>query len=167
MGRILDQRGRLLGRINIIDLLLIVIIAAGVLAVAQHRLGWGDQAAALKRQPIEVVLVVEAVREPTVNVIQPGDEVLDSRTNTYLGTVTNVEVEPASIVYQGSDGRFYETTSPSRMDIWVTVRGPAAVSANLIELGHTEIRIGVQVPLKTYIYAVSARVMYVNLSPET
>ena len=166
MSRILDKRGRLFGLINIIDLLLLLVIAAGVLAVAQHRMGWGEQTRALERQPIEVVLVVEAVREPTVNVIQVGDQVVDSRTNTYLGTVTHVDVEPATIVYQGNDGRFHETASPSRVDIWVTIQGSASVSSNLIQLGQTEIRIGVQVPLKTNIYAVTARVMHVNLSPE-
>ncbi len=165
--KILDRHGRLFGLINIIDLLLVVIIAAGIFAVAQHRLVWGEQARVHERQPIEVVFVVEAVREPTLRVIHPGNEVVDSRTNTYLGTVTHVEAEPATIVYHENDGRIHETTSPSRVDIWVTVRGPAAVSSNLIQLGQTEIRIGVQVPLKTNIYAVSSRVMYVNLSPDT
>lgn len=163
---LMDSRGRLFGLINIIDLLVILAIVAAGYGFLHSRLAARGLAELRgKEQTIEVTFVVSNVRPATVNVIKPGDRVNDSRTNTYLGEVVSVDVRPAEIAVQGPDGRIYESTSQTRKDVWVTLRGPGRVSPNAILLGSTEVRIGAQVSLKTNIYAVQSTVMAINLNP--
>jgi hypothetical protein len=165
-GRIvtfIDSKGRVFGKVNIIDILVVVLIAAAAFGYWHTRVG-SKQLSELrgKTGPVEVTFLVANVRPATVNAIKVGDKVNDSRSNTYLGEVTAVRAEPAEIAVTGPDGRIYESTSTIRKDVWVTVVGPGRVSPNVITLGSTEVRIGAQVALKSNIFAVQSTVMAIK-----
>ncbi|NPV69671.1 MAG: DUF4330 domain-containing protein [Firmicutes bacterium] len=160
----IDSKGRIFGKVNIIDLLVVVLIVTAAYGFWHTHVG-SKQLAALrgKTGPVEVTFLVANVRPATVNAIKSGDRVNDSKTNTYLGEVTAVRAEPAEIAVTGPDGRIYESTSQIRKDVWVTIVGPGRVSPNVITLGSTEVRIGAQIALKSNIFAVQSTVMAIKL----
>ncbi|MGE5484557.1 MAG: DUF4330 domain-containing protein [Ignavibacteriales bacterium] len=162
--RLIDSRGRILGKVNIIDLLIVVMVLTALYGF-WHARSASTGLAALRggTREIEATFVVSNVRPATSSVIKVGDKVNDSKTNTYLGEVTAVRVEPAEIAVTGPDGRIYESRSATRQDVWVTIRGQGRVSPNAITLGSNEIRIGTQISLKTNIYAVQSTVMEINV----
>lgn len=161
---LIDSRGRLFGKVNIIDLLVVVMIVLAAYGYWHTRASSAGLAAlrGTDRQ-IEATFLVSNVRPATVDVIKVGDKVNDSRTNTYLGEITAVRVEPAEIAVTMPDGRIYESSSAIRKDVWVTLRGAGRVSPNAITLGSTEIRVGSQVSLKTNIFAVQSTTMAIKI----
>jgi len=162
--RLIDSRGRIFGTINVIDLLIIVMVLTAAYGFWHARSGAAGLAALRgETRQIEATFVVSNVRPATSSVIKVGDKVNDSKTNTYLGQVTAVRVEPAEIAVTGPDGRVYESTSKTRQDVWVTLRGSGRVSPNAITLGSNEIRIGTQISLKTNMYAVQSTVMAIEV----
>jgi hypothetical protein len=160
--RLFDEKARLFGVINIIDFLVVVLVLVAAGGFYQMRYG-GLGAAKPQTKAVEAVFLVQNVRMATVDVIKIGDQVRDSRTNNYLGEVVAIDVRPAEILSLQPDGRFVETTSPSRKDIYVTIRGPGTVSPNIIMLGSNEIRIGTRINLKTNLWAVETTVMAIRL----
>lgn len=165
MPRFIDDKGRLLGMVNVFDLAVLLIIILAVGGLAYYRVGPGRHSVPRGQTgPIEVTLLVSNVRMPTVDAICVGDEVLESKSNLPLGEIVAKDVKPAEIVIQGQDGRFYETTSQTRKDVWLKVRGQGTVSPNAITLGPSEIRIGTPINIKTRLYAVETRVMGIDIS---
>jgi len=160
---LIDEKGRLGGRVNVIDLLVLVAVLVVAARVAYVRLApSGVKSYQDKERPLEVLVVVGAVRDATVQAIKVGDRVRETKSNDFLGEVIQVEVRPAEVVTQGPDGRFYEGPSGSRKDAWILLRGPGRVSENTILLGTREIRVGTQLGLKTNLYAVTATVMKID-----
>lgn len=158
--RFIDDKGRIGGKVNIIDLFIVVLVLAVVGRVAYARLspaGWRE--VEQKFQPINVTIVVAAARDATVNAIQVGDNVVDTKTNLPLGVIIAKRVEPAQVVKELTDGTVIESTSTIRKDIWVTIQGRGRVSPNNIYLGDREIKIGTTVYFKSALYGVYGMVM--------
>lgn len=158
--RFIDDKGRIGGKVNIIDLFIVVLVLAVVGRVAYARLspaGWRE--VEQKFQPINVTIVVAAARDATVNAIQVGDNVVDTKTNLPLGKIIAKRVEPAQVVKELTDGTVIESTSTIRKDIWVTIQGRGRVSPNNIYLGDREIKIGTTVYFKSALYGVYGMVM--------
>lgn len=159
-----DEKGRLFGVINIIDLMVLVIILVAAGGVYYVRF-WPGRAASTRGEPrtIEAVVLVQNVRMATVNVIKVGDKVRESKTNTFLAEVVAIDVKPSEVFVQEPDGRFVESTSTTKKDIYITLRGPGTVSENAIVLNGQEIRIGTRIAIKTNLYAVETTAMGITL----
>lgn len=116
---VVDEKGRLFGKISIVDLailFIIVILVAGYL--------YRDRAAetAPEAKTVTVKVVCNGVYPGTENSIEIGDNLVAS------GAVTNVEVieksvEPAAWVVNAADGRAVLSTNPFRKDIYLTLQG--------------------------------------------
>ncbi|MCL5045746.1 MAG: DUF4330 domain-containing protein [Actinobacteria bacterium] len=165
--RLIDDKGRLFGRINVIDLLVVILVLAlaGRFSYSRY-ISKSLKAIRKEQKPIEVVLVVGAVRQPTVDAIRVGSKVMASKTSTLLGEVVKVEAKPANVVFTGNDGRTYEMPSPSRLDVYVTLRGLGQVSENAVFLGDTEVRVGTLIDIRSNIYAGSGVVYQINPEPK-
>jgi hypothetical protein len=165
MGKLIDDKGRLFGFINVVDLAIIIILTVLAGGLVYYRTGAGRRFLPKSQGGVvEATLVVSNVRTATVDAIQVGDMVMESKSNLPLGEIIWKEVKPAEIVAQGEDGRFYETTSQTRKDVWLKLSGQGAVSPNAITLGSSEIRIGTPINIKTRLYAVETRVMAIDVS---
>ncbi|GAQ25062.1 MULTISPECIES: DUF4330 domain-containing protein [Tepidanaerobacter] len=156
---IIDNKGRIFGLINIIDLLVILVILAVVARFGTkiHQSSVGSQA-----KDIEAVLYVKEVKDATADVIKVGDTVKETKTNGVLGKVTNVEVKPSETLVETADGRIVVYPNPVLKDVYITVKGTGSVNENAIVLGSNEIRIGTSLQIKTNIYSVTSTVMEIN-----
>lgn len=160
---ILDEKGRLFGRVNIVDLLIILVIVALAGRVAYGRiLDYVAPAISAEKVEIEVELLVSGVRQATIDVLQPGTNLYHTQTNAYLGVLTDLRIEPAEIMIQLPDGGIIESTSAIRYDVYMTVKGPARITERVILLGNTEIRVGTRVPLQSRLASVAATVMAIR-----
>jgi hypothetical protein len=159
--KLIDDKGKIFGLINIIDLLIILLVVGvvGRFALkAQMQKPSGVQA-----QNIEVVLLVKDVRDATAGVIKEGDIVRETKSNTVLGKITKVDVQPAVTLVETADGRVVNYPNPVLRDIYITLEGSGSAGENAIVLGNNEIRIGTTLAVKTNIYAVVSTVMGVRV----
>ena len=131
---LIDQKGKLFGKISIIDILVIVILVAGCFgayltykkvkggAVLTENKGIVRQDGTL--DTLEVRMRLEAVRDMTKDAIHSGDEVFAKDTGKYIGEVVRVETEPATEVVSGFDGTAYEAVIPDKIDVIMIVHVP-------------------------------------------
>lgn len=157
--RIIDNKGRIFGLINIIDLLVILVILA---VVARFGTKIHQSTAGSQVKEIEAVLYVKEVKDATTNVIKVGDIVKETKTNGVLGKVTDVDVRPSETLVETADGRIVVYPNPVLKDVYITLRGTGSVNENAIVLGSNEIRIGTSLQIKTNIYSVTSTVMKIN-----
>ncbi|NLU11078.1 MAG: DUF4330 domain-containing protein [Tepidanaerobacter acetatoxydans] len=157
---LIDNKGRIFGLINIIDLLVILLIIAivGRFGTKAHQ-----KSAGAVTKNIEVVLHVKEVRDATVDVVKVGDIVKETKTNAVLGKVTNIEVKPSETLVETADGRVVVYPNPVYKDMLITLVGSGSAGDNAIVLGSNEIRVGTSLQLKTNLYSVTSTVMSINI----
>ena len=113
--KVADEKGRLFGKINIIDLLVIIVILAAVcFAVFRYVLPGRDKG---EEQACEMVLFCHDAPRFTAEQIKVGDTVWDQGLDVDLGTVKSVEILPLMETSAGPDG----TSVTSESDWLVSV----------------------------------------------
>jgi len=155
-----DNKGRIFGIINVIDLLVILLI---VVVVARFMISSQNKPASVQTKNIQVTLLVKDVRDATSSVIKDGDIIRETKTNLLLGKVTNVDVKPADTLVNTADGRVVNYPNPVLKDVYVTFVGSGTAGENAIVVGNSEIRIGTQLSVKTNTYAVITTVMGIKV----
>ena len=84
---IIDDKGRLFKKINLIDLLIIVIIVAAGFFV-YNKFGKAKIVTPLARQePVAITFIIESLPEYAADSVETGDPVTDRVTSAYLGNV--------------------------------------------------------------------------------
>lgn len=153
MSRFLDERGRFFGKVNVIDLLvLLVIIAVVVFAVVRMTGGSSETV------PVRVTYTVEAVRQASVDALQAKGEVTDDG-GTVLGKVEEVVVTPTLEEFLTPDGELRAFESPVFSDVSIVVLGEGRVSGSTVRIGSVPMRVGKKVTLVGTGYEVQTVIM--------
>lgn len=135
--KIVDEKGRLFGKINLIDLLVIVLVVAIVAAVGWKLVG-KKAAAAVSDNQHELTFTVSFEDQPLA-VAQFAE--------TQIGKqlVNNAKLIPAEI----TKASYYPNAAFTGQDIFVTITADATFSGNVWKVGSQEVRVGYEYILKT------------------
>ncbi len=139
---IVDEKGRLFGKVNVLDLIVVLLILAVAGRFGLRQFWAVDAAPDGEEKEIEIVVRLQAVAQPTIDFLPVGTELTDSRNNAKVGKIVAVRIEPALVVSQGDDGRVIETRSSDRFDYYLTVRGKAWSTANQLTMVNFDVKIG-------------------------
>lgn len=118
---ILDEKGKLFGKVSIIDiaalLILLIIITCGILtyihaagptSANSHETGFDD---------ICVELNLLNIEDCTKNSIVTGNKVYLSETGIYFGEITKINSKPHQEAITGTDGTMVFSDVPGRYDL--------------------------------------------------
>lgn len=161
--KLLDDRGRIFGKISIVDFAIVVLL---VLALGWF--GYSRFVVNLRQRleeitvPCEITVLVPAVRQPTVEALKNSQAVFEFKTNAYVGTVSSIREEPAYVWFLNNDGRWVMTAASDRTDVYVVLKAEARVSENVITVNGVEVRVGQSVNLKSKWAAVSGYIYAIN-----
>lgn len=141
---VIDHKGRLFGKINLLDLVVVV----AVLAVA-GRYGYkhfmpNQTRTTGQDTTVEITVKLAKVSPETAATIRKGDPVVDGTSNVRLGAVSKVEVKPATIVEGGN-----EFISKYYSDVYVTIAGPGHLAPTGVTLGGAQQWEGAQLNLRS------------------
>jgi len=161
---LIDSKGRLFGKINLLDLVVLLAILAVAGRFAYGAVKGPAAAPAGQDQVIEMTLRIPAVTDWTVDVIKVGDELYDSKSNTRMGKIVETWTEPAVAVREMPDG-IVPHVSDTHFDLYVTVRGPARVSPNGITMSGIEVKVGRSNQYKSAFWAATGTTVKFDLNP--
>ncbi len=135
-------------KFNFVDVVIIGIILA-LIAAGTYKLFFVNRGLAAQNGNIEFSVLVEKVRQPTVEGYKEGQTVRDVQTNIVLGTIIHNEPSPHKKAVPTLDGRVVQADVPELYDIIVTISSPAIVTDNNITIGNKEIKTGAPISIKT------------------
>lgn len=117
---ILDEKGRLFGKVNLIDLLLIVVLACG-LAFGGYKI-LSRYFITTEYDNYKVILRAEDVHPEMVDAIRVGDKLIE-RSGAVIGTVVEPRpyLVPAEVYVQNREGRIETSIQPKLKDLMITV----------------------------------------------
>ncbi|MFI3251367.1 MAG: DUF4330 domain-containing protein [Eubacteriales bacterium] len=123
--KLLDQNGRLFGKISIIDL--IVVLAVVILCIAFYVKNnvLTVTSSAQNNVGITVVMVAELVPNYLVDAVQIGDYVYDELNTTGgpIGVITDIEYFEAGQYRELYDGSYAKVTGEDEQNFRITIEG--------------------------------------------
>ena len=160
---ILDNNGKIGGKISIIDIaviLIILIVAAGIFA----RYGSKVTTAVQSQEEFRYVLKIEGVRQYTVDALNKKGAVTDKKSEKNLGEIVDVRVEGATRESVTADGRVTYAPVPGYYTCYVTIDAHGKESSdNYILDDTTELSVGRTVDLYSKYVKTSGTIMSVEV----
>lgn len=159
--RIIDEKGKLFGIINIIDLTVLLII---VLLV-----GGGIKRAKTKPELITetkkalITVEVSEIRKPTVDALVVGDSFYHYDKGVLLGKIVDKKVEPYKEAVESGDGKWVLAEVPEKYVVKLTIEADAKVTPDLVSVEGEHIRVGTQFRLKNKKVAIFGTILDVEV----
>lgn len=125
---IIDKKGKLFGKINIIDLCIVIFVVLAVAVAVFKFSATPGSISSESKTVIEYSLKVKEVREYTVNQFKVGDNIYDDESGKCIGKITDVKKSDAEAVGLKVDGTHKETTKPERYDVIISVETEGTVN---------------------------------------
>jgi len=143
--KIINEKGKLFGIINIIDLAAVLIIA--LVAVGGYQ--------RLKTQPIissettEAIITMEVadIRMPTVSNIVVGDDLFHYDKGSYIGEIVEVNYEPYTEPLE-VDGKWVNSEIPGKYVAIFKIKAMVRDNPDVIVAGGEQTRVGIQYRVK-------------------
>ena len=118
--KIIDENGRLFGKISFIDVVVLVAVVAVVATVLLKPEVILSTTGPTDTTPVEYVLVAKDVRQTMADTLVPGD-VLYTEGGVAIGKITAVESLQAKVLSQLVDGTYAEAIIESKVDAYITI----------------------------------------------
>lgn len=149
--KVLDEKGKLFGKINLIDLIVIVLLVLVVAAVGWKLAGNRITAAIESNAPtIEYEVLCTQVDPDTCDyaVAHIGDQLM-SNGDMMNANITNCVIEPHYTMVLDADGNPKQVEDPDVHNLRFTIRANVLESANAYSVGSQELRVGKSHIVKT------------------
>ncbi len=150
--KLINERGKLFGLINLVDLVLLLVIVLGIAAVGYKTLQQPIQEVVKKEAPVVVSLRVRGAMpylvEEMTEKIKAGDRLVSGNG---FDNAEVVSVEAVPYVYSdfSPDGTGVTVTDPIKSDILITVKSTGVQDAAIFKIGTQEVRAGRGFTFKT------------------
>lgn len=100
----IDKNGKLFGKINIIDLLIVLVVIAALVFFATRAFTPAEKGERVESAKVALKYVAVDALAGAGEAINVGDPVYEDTTNIKLGTVTSISYEGAYMYEAGPDG---------------------------------------------------------------
>lgn len=125
--KITDEKGRFLGKINLVDLgiVLLIILSVAAVGIKVYREKYAER----EHTSIQYTLFVAGVRQQSVDAINMVHErITDAETDDPLGNIVDIKTEPAANIFQKADGEYVKAYYPDKYDLYITLETEGVVT---------------------------------------
>ena len=160
--KIIDENGRLFGKISVIDVIVIIVVV--ILAAADYvKYGVLDKtSASVQTTPITYTAVASQVSQSNASLLRDGDEIYTD-SGIDLGKIINVDSKPSSFASQTVDGTYVMATADGKFDVALTIEAPCSESNGRYYINRTyELSANTEQKMVTKYNSVTATIMSVD-----
>ena len=128
----IDEKGKLFGKINIIDLCIaIFVVLAIVVSVFKFGMtpsGSDSKNSAQTKYVVEYNLKISNIRDYTYSQFEKGEKIYATVTDRVMGKIKDIKKTPAKGNVLTTDGAYKEAIHPERYDVILTIEATGTVS---------------------------------------
>ena len=130
MNKIIDRNGRLFGKVSVIDLVVVLMVAALALAMNMKNNDLDASKTTGADTPITFTVYVENVEPYIADALRVDDYVYDKdrASGGAIGKITKVECLPGETTAQLPNGTFVRVANQHGCNLLVTIEGSGMVS---------------------------------------
>lgn len=116
----IDNKGKLFGKINIIDLSVILIVLLALI-LTFVKFNYNPVKNDKTQTTIQYTLMVKGVRDFTVNAFKEGDEIFESTSENSLGKIVSIHTKETEKYMADANGDFKLAIVPEQNDLFLTI----------------------------------------------
>lgn len=151
--KVIDEKGRIFGKINIFDLIILLALLIAIGAVGYKVISDKMKASGIAPTTTYIVTVKSSAMPPSyTEALKKDDKIYFDNFGYVNAKIVGVSEEPAMITVQTSDGRLIETQSPNLVDVTVEIEVVDSHDTPDIRVGRYAVAVGGKFTVKT-IYA--------------
>lgn len=139
---VIDNKGKLFGRVSIIDILIVLILIGAVGGAAYKYTKSKTESPFVKSDKIRVVFYSEECPEYAANSIVKGASVRDGVQGSSFGTIVDKKVDKSISWAQNIKGEIVASTRPGYVSVYLVVDGQGIYSENGLTIGGVEYYVG-------------------------
>lgn len=148
--KIIDRKGRLFGKVSLLDLLIVAVVVA--VALVGYNLLFGENTVTSledSQKTVRYTVEMREVRESILTMPEEGGPAFNSSRNYHIGDIVSWRHEPHQEAIQNYDEGTYEWVERDDQYLfYITIEAQADINDFGIRVGQQEIRIGDEIPLK-------------------
>jgi len=140
---ILDKKGKLFGKVSIIDIAIVIVLIAG-LVIVWPRVFKKDTAAPFvaKTDKLRIVFYQGEVQNFTVEAAKNGDIATDKVLNSTFGKVVDIKKGESVSWARTKTGELVKVSKEGYSSVFITVEGTGVYGNNGVKIGNGEYFIG-------------------------
>lgn len=172
--KLINEKGKLFGIINVIDFLVLLIILVAAVGIGWKLLGAESSQDEVSHNPVTITYVVRAKNQP----IYLADSISTYEGELPLSLVSgdsyvenaqlvSIDTVPTTIVATDSEGTVSRETDPGVVDILFTCTYDTTLDSPIITMGSQELRVGMSHTLKTSFFEVSTTIESITFEERT
>lgn len=148
--KLIDEKGKIFGKISFIDLFaIIVVIIIGLLFLQKSFLNSQLRENIGEEKTVQVTVFLQELTENQINVLQEGSAKLQKTGRNADVNIVGIDVEQGKELVETKDGEIVIATNPLLFDAKVFVEGIGEITSERIVIDNLEVRIGTELRLMT------------------
>lgn len=163
--KVIDDKGKLFGIINIIDLTVLLILALLVVGGGYKILSSKPEVVS-ESEKVLVTIEVKEIRQPTVDGMIVGDMLYHYDKGNLFGKIVDKKVENYKEAVPTSDGKMVLADVPGKYTATLTVESNATITDQVVIIGGEHTRIGTEFRLKNKNIAVFGTVLGIEVTSD-
>ena len=145
---VMDNKGRLFGKINVIDFLIIVLVFSAVGGIG-YKFSKSKTSVLAKTTHVSIEFFTDEAPTFAVNKIKTGDIVGDTERGSTFGKVEVVNIDKSVSLGQTFSGQFVESSKPGLSSVRMQVYGEGELNTDGgIKINNIDYYIGKSIILK-------------------
>ncbi|WP_317367185.1 DUF4330 domain-containing protein [uncultured Tyzzerella sp.] len=166
MSKIVDEKGKLFGIVNVVDLLVAIVII-GVIAIVGIRLTSSSRNAEGQspldgKKEIYVTLYGNSIVPEAIDTLKPGDKLVANNVFTDA-EIVSIDMEPAAYITTNYEGEAILAQHPIWKDITVVIKDTVNASSPILKAGNQEVRVNYNFILKTQQFEANCKVRNIEI----
>lgn len=155
---LIDNKGKLFGKINVLDLVVVLVILAVLAGVAYKFTKSNTPSVFRQNDKVETTFYVEEVPDFAAAAVQVGAPVTDRSTGSRFGVVKSVETTPSVSYAPNSSGVLVRSTKETFRAQKVVVEGEGIYTSNGVSFNSIDYYVNKQIEVRFGNVAVWTRI---------
>ncbi len=142
--KIINEKGKLFGLVNVIDLLIVLILIIAVVGVLKYK-DIGNIVSKLSSDDsgsIYITYSINGVKYVSFEGVSMGDTFFDEDSRQIIGTVVDKSATLSKLATTNSEGEFVYSEIPDRYDLLIKVKAKGSWNDLEINVNNDDIHIG-------------------------
>ena len=142
--KIINEKGKLFGLVNVIDLLIILVVLIGGIGLLKYKdIGtFLNRVSAGNGGSVYITYSISGIKDVSVEGVSIGDIFYDEDSRQIIGPVVEKTATPTKIATTNSAGEFVYSEIPDRYDLLITVEAEGTWNDVEIIVNSNDIQIG-------------------------
>lgn len=162
--KLLDEKGRFLGKINLIDLVVIFLIMFLVIAAGYKLLGSRLPASPTAQGEVTAVIKCSSKSESVAKSVQKDQKLVFGTDYIKDAVISDVSYVPADSYTTDSEGNIRIRKHPILKDIYITIKVNTNTNTAILKVGTQELCLGKKFTVKTHTIEIDGMVEGISIN---